>query len=649
MPKKKTEEIGGSPEAEAQQSDKKLGRELTLVDLLFLCIGAIVGSGWLLAAPFGAALAGPDIIYSSIIGGVIILFIALNYAEISGAIPKTGAVVRYPHLSHGGYVGYLLGWTYLLSAVTVPTIEAEAGFTYASYYISGLTKTAIVNGNTVHVLTPLATGLAFLMIVGFFFLNYFGIRLLGKVNTYIGWWKLIIPTLTFIFLFAAFRASNFSSNFGGVTSIYTPESMFMAIPLAGIAFSYLGFRQALEFGGEAKNPQRDIPRATILAVLIGIALYTLLQIAFMGAIRLGPAGITLSYLSGSNPSHTSYLTNIWAGIYGSNYGTSPFFYALKYTGVPLLGAFATLILIDAWVSPAGTGWIYMGTGTRTFYGLSADGYYPKKLLEVNEKTRIPVFALIAALIVGVVFLLPFPSWYLLVGFISLATILTYVIGGVALQVFRREAPDMKRPFRLPYAKILSPVAFIAAVLVVYWGSFLYLYFIFTTVFVGLPFFFFIYAPQRLGLEKNRSYAFGIAQLVGVVLLSIYAYLYIVFPSSAPSVDTLSGSFLLYFILLALVIFSISYITERHLEGDKKKVMSSSYWLIAMLFVVYFISFFGSLGFVTSAYYAITFPWDNVLVIFAALFFYEKAVNAGYKTEDMVDLLAIEGMTVTDQQ
>ena len=69
----------------------------------------------------------------------------------------------------------------------------------------------------------------------------------------------------------------------------------------------------------------------------------------------------------------------------------------------------------------------------------------------------------------------------------------------------------------------------------------------------------------------------------------------------------------------------------------------------MLFVVYFISFFGSLGFVTSAYYAITFPWDNVLVIFAALFFYEKAVNAGYKTEDMVDLLAIEGMTVTDQQ
>ena len=433
MPKKKAEEIGGSPEAEAQQSDKKLGRELTLVDLLFLCIGAIVGSGWLLAAPFGAALAGPDIIYSWIIGGVIILFIALNYAEISGAIPKTGAVVRYPHLSHGGYVGYLLGWTYLLSAVTVPTIEAEAGFTYASYYISGLTKTAIVNGNTVHVLTPLATGLAFLMIVGFFFLNYFGIRLLGKVNTYIGWWKLIIPTLTFIFLFAAFRASNFSSNFGGVTSIYTPESMFMAIPLAGIAFSYLGFRQALEFGGEAKNPQRDIPRATILAVLIGIALYTLLQIAFMGAIRLGPAGITLSYLSGSNPSHTSYLTNIWAGIYGSNYGTSPFFYALKYTGVPLLGAFATLILIDAWVSPAGTGWIYMGTGTRTFYGLSADGYYPKKLLEVNEKTRIPVFALIAALIVGVVFLLPFPSWYLLVGFISLATILTYVIGGVALQ------------------------------------------------------------------------------------------------------------------------------------------------------------------------------------------------------------------------
>ncbi|MGC9219021.1 MAG: amino acid permease, partial [Athalassotoga sp.] len=179
-------------------------------------------------------------------------------------------------------------------------------------------------------------------------------------------------------------------------------SMFYAIPSAGIVFSYLGFRQALEFGGEAKNPQRDVPRATVYSVLAAIALYTLLQVAFLGAIKW-PAGTT------------------WSTLTSSSLGSAPFFTELQYSGIALFIAFSYFLLIDAWISPSGTGWIYSGNSARVLYGIAADGYFPSALLKIHSKTRIPYIALIASLVLGVVFFLPFPSWYLFVGFISSAT------------------------------------------------------------------------------------------------------------------------------------------------------------------------------------------------------------------------------------
>ncbi|MEM2200082.1 MAG: APC family permease, partial [Thermoplasmata archaeon] len=178
----------------AYQSDKKLRKALSLQDLFFLSMGGIIGSGWLLGVAAGASVAGPGATLSWIIGGVIILFIALTFAEISSAVPKTGAIVRYPHLAFGGYTGYIMSWGYFLSAVTVPTIEAEAVLTYASTYIPNIFHT--VAG--VSVLTSYGILYAILLLIGFFFLNYFGIRLLGKFNTVATWWKFIIPSLTFI-------------------------------------------------------------------------------------------------------------------------------------------------------------------------------------------------------------------------------------------------------------------------------------------------------------------------------------------------------------------------------------------------------------------------------------------------------------------
>src|SRR5579875_2110486 len=116
------------------EADRKLKRELSALDLLGLSMGGIIGSGWLFAVNAAAAVAGPSVILSWIIGGILVLFVALVYAEISGMLPRSGAIVRYPHYTHGSYTGYIMGWAYLLSSVTVPTIEAEAVVGYGIIY-----------------------------------------------------------------------------------------------------------------------------------------------------------------------------------------------------------------------------------------------------------------------------------------------------------------------------------------------------------------------------------------------------------------------------------------------------------------------------------------------------------------------------------
>ncbi len=608
----------------AVKSDKKLRKALSFQDLFFLSMGGIIGSGWLLGVAAGASVAGPASVLSWIIGGIIVLFIALVFAEISAAIPKSGSIVRYPHLAYGGYAGYILSWAYLLSAVTVPTIEAEATLTYASTYIPNLfTSTAV----------PVLTGEGILagliLMVLFFFLNYAGIRFLGKFNSGATWWKFVIPTVTFILLLFLFNKSNFTA-YGG----FVPEGwsmVFFAIPSAGIVFSYLGFRQALEYGGEAKNPQRDIPRATIYSVIVAMVLYTLLQFAFIGAIKWTSGGVSVGN---------------WGGITSATaLGSAPFFTELKYSGIAALVAFSYLLLIDAWISPAGTGWIYLGNSTRVMYGIAADGYFPKAMLRIHEKTRIPYIALIASLVVGIIFFLPFPSWYLFVGFISSATVLTYVIGPIALHSFRKHAPDLHRPFRLKGASIIAPIAFIGASLIVYWTGFGTLTLIFGAVFIGISLFYFYYAPLRLNFPKGISYALGLVVLIVSILTLFYSYYYVIYPNNEPLWLDMDYALVLFGLDLAAIV-GTTLIAHFMANKEQRKLFTSSYWLLALIFVTYFASYWGAFGYVsfmnpskTFFYYPtatplIPFPYDTIMMIVVYAIIYVFGLRAGYKTEDL---------------
>ena len=512
----------------AERSDKKLRRSLSTWDLLFLSLGGIIGSGWLFAAYDASSIAGPAAIISWIIGGVIVLIIALNYAELGSMIPRSGSIVRYGQYSHGNMAGYFLAWAYFLSAVSVPAIEAEAVVEYASPYVSNLYNGAV--------LEPLGIFFAALLMVFFFFLNYWGIRIMGKTNSGMTWWKMVLPLATIaILVVTRFSLANFTTLFNGTvdgiagattTSGFMPYGfapVMAAVATSGIVFSFLGFRQGLDYGGESRTPQRSIPLATIGSVLIGILIYVLLQVAFIGAINFSSLGIPAGgwNLLQELPNSTFLTPAI------EQLNSAPFASIASSVGLVML---TYVLFADAYVSPSGTLNVYLGTSMRTLYGTAAMGYLPGSMMKVDQKRRIPVLPLVVSLIVGIVFFAPFPSWYKLVGFITSATVFTYLVGGPALRSLRKNASELKRPFKLPASSILAPMAFVGASLVVYWSGWPLVGELAIAIFLGLivyGIFFFMKQkddPSRKTIHGWDSIKSGIWVPVYIVVLSIESYL-----------------------------------------------------------------------------------------------------------------------------
>ncbi|MHB8245256.1 MAG: APC family permease [Acidimicrobiales bacterium] len=599
--------------ASYEESDRHLRRSMTLTQLLFLSLGGIIGSGWLFAALAADSIAGPASVISWLVGGILVLFVAFNYAEIAGMLPRTGALSRYPQLTHGGYTGFLLSWAYLLSAVSVPAIEAEASVTYLSGRFPGLGLTESgANSAILSFPNGILLGFGFLFVFGL--LNYLGIKFLAEFNRWIVWWKLIIPTITFILLFFAFKSQNFGHAVGG----FVPNGkapIFEAIATSGIVFSYLGFRQALEFAGEARNPQRDIPRATIYSVVIGIVLYVMLQIAFTGALNWKKAGV--------------HIGN-WTLLTKATIASAPFYDELHAAGIGLLAAFASLLVIDAVVSPAGTGWVYLGTSSRTVYGMSIQRFLPKGFQKMN-RFRVPWPAIIASVIVGCVFFIPLPSWYKMVGFISSCTVLTYIMGGVGLTVFRKHAPDLPRPYRMPAGKILAPLGFIAAVMIVYWSGFATLSNVFAAVFAGMFIFMWFYAPEQGWFSANTGVTLGTVFIAALVYVNYKGGW--VLRSSPPAHGAWNfGAY--YFAFLAVVV--IGTLATWAVSSEKgREQINHSWWFIVLCFTTYGLSYYGEYGPLPVA--RIAFPWSDLIEIGIALLIFYWAVYSGYETDELREI------------
>jgi amino acid transporter len=238
---------------------------------------------------------------------------------------------------------------------------------------------------------------------------------------------------------------------------------------------------------------------------MGAALYMLLQICFIGA--LDPHNVTHG----------------WANPFGNAGAFGPYYTLATSVGLGWLG---TVLIVDALVSPGGTGLVYLASTSRLSYSLARVRFLPLVFAGIDRR-GVPWFSIVFGGAFGCLLFLPFGGWAQLVGAITAASSFMYSYAPVAAVSLRKSDPDRARPYKVPGLSIIAPFSFVVSGLIIYWSG--------TSNVVKLDlavlFFLVLYVIARR-LDPNqapidfRAGAFSIPWIISLTIFSIFGGSYV---------------------------------------------------------------------------------------------------------------------------
>lgn len=430
-------------------------RVIDNIGLLFVSVGAMIGSGWMLTPLIAAKMAGPWSVLAWIIGGSLIMIVATTFAELSAMFPCTGGIARYPYFSHGNFPCFVMTWITWLAAIMIPPTEVTAILQYLSNSFPWLLASTT---NHVHLSNWGILAATFIL---FFIslINLLSIKLVINFNKILVYFKIAIPLITsLILLNLDFHSNNFFIPITG--NVYL--KILHVLPLSGIIFSFFGFRLSVDLGGEVKDPYKTLPLSLFGSIMIGIIIYTIVQIAFIGAIN------------------GDKLNNNWHNLTNLHY-TAPFIQILTFLGI---GWLINLLLLNAIIAPVSSSLMVVTTNARLCYAMGQNKFFPAGVMQLN-KHNVPFMAVIVNFICGLFLLLPFPSWQNLALAITSCLVLSHAIAPIVVIALRQQLPQQKRPFKLKAAKFICNLSFIILNLLFYWSGWQVIYQMLIGLMVGI--------------------------------------------------------------------------------------------------------------------------------------------------------------------
>ncbi len=398
-----------------------------------LGVGAIVGTGIYTLIGVGAGLAGPAVILSFIIAGVVCVCAALAYAEMASMIPAAGSAYTYTYSVAGEFLAWIVGWSLILeysvvcSAVAVGWSGYAAGFLGAAgVHLPSALLSGAFAGGAVNVLAVIIVFVVAGMLIA-------GTRESARVNSALVTVK-IIALLVFIGIgFSAFKSGHFSPfmPFGFDSHAEGGETRGVMAAAAIIFFAFYGFDAVSTAAEEARDPGRDITLGIIGSMVVCTVLYMAVAAAALGALPF------MEFAKSPEP-----LAHI-----------------LRSLGHPLA---ATAIAAAAVMALPTVILAFMYGQSRIFFVMARDGLLPERLGHVNARTGTPVaMTLFTAVVVSVVAgLFPLAD---IAAVANAGTLCAFVAVSLCMLALRVREPSLTRSFRAPLAWVIGPLAVVGCI------------------------------------------------------------------------------------------------------------------------------------------------------------------------------------------
>ncbi len=419
---------------------RKLVRSFGVLQLTMISVGATLGTGIFVILGDSVPLAGPAIFLSFVIAGIAALLSAMSYAEMAGMVPAAGSSYSYTYATLGEGMAWICGWCLVLEyAVSVAAVAVGAG-QYVNEAVAGfgwMLPDFISQ-------PPGAGGFlnlpAMVIVLFSMVLLIRGARESAWVNTAIVVIKILILLFFCAVAFTAFHAGNFSP-------LMPMGAAGVSAAASRVFFSYIGFDAASTAGEEAKNPQRDLPRAIMASMAIVTSIYVLVAVAAIGA-------RDWTWFEGTQASLVKIL--------------------LEITNQPVL---ALVFSIGAVLAITSVVLTVMYGQTRILLSMSRDGLVPKIFGRVSKTRGTPVAGtLIVGIAVGVTAaVVPLGA---LADATSIGTLFAFALVNVAVIALRRSRPNAPRSYKV-FLYPLTPIlgAFMCIYLMVNLGGTTWLVFV----------------------------------------------------------------------------------------------------------------------------------------------------------------------------
>ncbi len=402
---------------------KDFNRVLSKKDVLALAFGAMIGWGWIVlagewikkAGSLGAAIA-------FILGGIMVLFVGLTYAELTSAMPECGGEHVFSHRALGENMSFICTWAIILGYISVVAFEAVALPTVVEYlfpnYVKGYMYT--VMGYDVHFTWVLVGVVSSILITA---INYIGVKPAAFLQ---GVLTFIVVAIGILF----FLGSLVNGDPVNAKPLFVNGSKGILSVLIMTPFMFVGFDVIPQSAAEIDLPFKKIGRILILSVVMAIFWYVM--IIYAVSLSLNQTELNASTMVTADSMKAVYYNSTLAG---------------KLMVVAGIGG-----ILTSWNS------FYVG-GSRAIYAMADSKMLPKFLAYIHPKYKTPTNAV---LLVGMFSCIaPFfgrqmLSWLVNAG--GLTIVMAYLIVTISFLVLRYKEPDMKRPYKIKCGKLVGSIA-----------------------------------------------------------------------------------------------------------------------------------------------------------------------------------------------
>jgi APA family basic amino acid/polyamine antiporter len=400
-----------------------LKKEIGLLAASAVVIGMVIGSGvFFKPTAIYTATGAPGLgMIAWLLGGIITIAAGLTAAEVAAAIPKTGGMIVWLEEAYGDIWGFLLGWVETI--ISFPANIAALSIIFATQAVSLLG----MGDNMIAIVAIIST--IFLIIM-----NSLGAKVGGNIQTIFTIAKLI-PILGII-IFGFVNGNGGVARLFPITATGHPVATSLGSALLATMFAYDGWIHIGNISGELKDAKRDLPRAIVGGLLIVMAAYVLINVAYLFVL---PA----SALAATKTPATDVATILFGAAGGK------------------------IITVGILISIFGALNGNVLTGMRVPYALAIENRLPgsKWLATVNSKTRTPINSGILIGIISIIMIM-LGNFNQLTDLLVFVLWIFYTMTFIAVMVLRSKQPDLVRPYKVPLYPIVPLIAIIGGAYII---------------------------------------------------------------------------------------------------------------------------------------------------------------------------------------